>query len=87
MLKLAVAAEFNQAQILPIEQVLNTISRVQRGKSSLERLEIELVKGWSALYSLIVDGLALASANRIVQYVQSAVRGSIGVNNLMVLLR
>jgi len=80
-------AEFNQAQILPIEQVLNTISRVQRGKSSLERLEIELVKGWSALYSLIVDGLALASANRIVQYVQSTVRGSIGVNNLMVLLR
>jgi len=80
-------AEFNQAQILPIEQVLNTISRVQRGKSSLERLEIELVKGWSALYSLIVDGLALASANRIVQYVQSAVRGSISVNNLMVLLR
>lgn len=71
----------------PIDLVLNTISRIQRGKSSLAQLSEQLIRGWPCVYDLIVDGLAMASANRISQMFDATIKGSIGVNNLMVLLR
>lgn len=76
-----------EASMHPIESVCNIISRIQRGKSSLEQLGLQLMLAWPALYDLIVDGLAMASANRITQMFDATIKGSIGVNNLMVLLR
>eukprot|EP00656_Telonema_subtile_P012098 TRINITY_DN16067_c0_g4_i1.p1 TRINITY_DN16067_c0_g4~~TRINITY_DN16067_c0_g4_i1.p1 ORF type:complete len:1002 (-),score=296.93 TRINITY_DN16067_c0_g4_i1:190-3195(-) len=77
----------NEESMHPVESVCNTISRIQRGKSSIEKLGLQLVVAWPALYDLIVDGLAMASANRITQMFDATIKGSIGVNNLMVLLR
>ena len=68
------------------DRILNTEYSVA-GKLSLEKLQEKLIQSWPAVYDLIVDGLAMASANRVSAMFDATIKGSIGVNNLMCLLR